>query len=126
MSKIYNKYLELKNQDKEKMYLFSCGNFYIFLDEDAEKINEYVVLKKTNFSKNCIKCGFPKNSVENYLKVFQNHKLPIVLVEEQDLKTNEERLEKIVETILNIDIIKITPLEAINTLDKLQKMCQNK
>ena len=29
-------------------------------------------------------------------------------------------------TILNIDIITITPLEAINTLDKLQKMCQNK
>lgn len=35
MSKLYDKYLELKKKDESKMYLFRCGNFYIFLDEDA-------------------------------------------------------------------------------------------
>ena len=42
MSKIYNKYLELKEQDSDKLYLFRCGGFYIFLADDAKKINDYV------------------------------------------------------------------------------------
>ena len=48
--KIYDKYKELKEQNSSKMYLFRNGNFYIFLDKDADLINEYVVLKKTNFT----------------------------------------------------------------------------
>lgn len=51
MSEIYSKYVKLKEKDKETMYLFKSGNFYIFLGEDADKINEYVVLKKRFFVK---------------------------------------------------------------------------
>ena len=43
MSKIYNKYLELKEENNEKMYLFKSGRFYIFLADDCDKINEYMV-----------------------------------------------------------------------------------
>ena len=34
MSKLYMKYLEKKNIDKNKYYLFECGMFYIFIDDD--------------------------------------------------------------------------------------------
>ena len=40
MSKIYDKYVELKNKDSNKIYLFLCGNFYIVLDSDAIMLNE--------------------------------------------------------------------------------------
>ena len=46
MSKIICKYLELKKQNPKKLYLFKSGKFYIFVGEDCDFINEYVVLKK--------------------------------------------------------------------------------
>ena len=33
MSKIYEKYLILKQRDDKKLYLFKNGNFYIFLKD---------------------------------------------------------------------------------------------
>ena len=126
MSKIYDKYLELKKQNAEKFYLFKCGGFYIFLEDDAQKINEYVVLKITPFTKNIVKCGFPLGSLENYLKVFQNHKLDIVIIENFELYSEKEKCEKIIKFINKIDINNITPLEAIVKLSKLQEICNGK
>lgn len=37
MSKMYDVYLKEKEKDKELCYLFECGKFYIFLDEDAKE-----------------------------------------------------------------------------------------
>lgn len=68
MSKIYDKYVELKNKDSSKIYLFLCGNFYIVLDSDAIMLNEMFDMKLTKFSNLCDKCGFPKNSIEKYIK----------------------------------------------------------
>ena len=77
MSKIYDKYLELKKDNSSKMYLFRVGNFYIFLNEDAYKINEYMVLKITKFAHDAEKCGFPVSSVENYMKIFKKQNLNV-------------------------------------------------
>lgn len=119
MSKIYNEYLRLKNIDNSKIYLFRSGNFYIFVGDDCDLINENVVLKKTSFSKETYKCGFPINSLEQYLKVFNNHKLNIQIVEEIDEKVYEKTLT---ELIRKIDINNITPIEAILTLKKLKDL----
>lgn len=126
MSKIYDKYIELKEIDNEKMYLFRCGNFYIFLDEDASKINEYVVLKMTQFTKNVLKCGFPITSLESYLKVFQNHQLKIEVVEDNSPKSLEEKMKKIIKILENTKIEKITPIESINILQKVKEICDGK
>ena len=45
MSKIYDRYIELKNKDSDKIYLFLCGNFYIALDSDAIILNELFDMK---------------------------------------------------------------------------------
>lgn len=126
MSKIYDKYLELKKQDNKKLYLFRCGGFYIFLADDAIKINDYVVLKITNFSKNIKKCGFPIASLDSYLKVFHNHKLDVAVIENYEVLNIEEKYEKLVHFIRNISINDLTPLEALNKLSKLQEMCNGK
>ena len=114
--KIYDKYKELKEQNSSKMYLFRNGNFYIFLDKDADLINEYVVLKKTNFTKDVQKCGFPVNSKEAYLKVFQNHGLNIEIIEK--IEDNEENIFELLKKT-NIDAI--TPIEALNLLYDMKR-----
>ena len=68
MSKLYMKYLEKKNIDKNKYYLFECGTFYIFIDDDAYKISKYVPFKITKLNENIVKCGFPKNSIDKYME----------------------------------------------------------
>ncbi len=118
MSEIYNQYKKLKEENKKKMYLFKVGNFYIFLDEDAEKINDYVVLKKTPFCKEVMKCGFPVNRLEDYMKVFHNHKLPISIIE------NEKKcdLEQVIQHLRKIDLNKLTPIKALNLLYEIKEM----
>ena len=88
MSKIYAKYLELKEKDKEKLYLFKSGKFYIFIADDCDAINDYVVLKKVKFTNEVYKCGFPENVLEDYLRVFKNHNLNIELVDNTNLNNN--------------------------------------
>lgn len=120
MSKIYAKYLELKEKDKEKLYLFKSGKFYSFIADDCDAINDYVVLKKVKFTNEVYKCGFPENVLEDYLRVFKNHNLNIELVDNTNLNNNS-----IYDIIKNTDINKITPLEALKILENLKEIIQN-
>lgn len=126
MSKIYNKYLELKENDSEKLYLFPCGNFYIFLADDAYKINDYVVLKTTYFAKDVVKCGFPKASMDSYLKIFHHHNLDVFLVEDTSLSSSNNRLESIITILQKTNLEQIPPIEAINLLAKLKEISNGK
>ena len=121
MSKMYSKYLELKAKDSSKMYLFKSGKFYIFLGEDCENINNYVVLKKVKFSSETMKCGFPENVLQDYMRVFKNHQLNIEVIEDTHSLINYN-LEKYIE---RIDIEKITPLKALEYLEKIKEIVNN-
>lgn len=117
MSKIYAKYLELKSDNKDKLYLFKSGKFYIFIGDDADRINEYVVLKKTKFSNEAMKCGFPESVLDEYLRVFANHKLDVEVVE--DIKLKDQNIEEI---IVNLDINRMTPIDALCKLKELKEI----
>ena len=124
MSKIYNKYLELKREDSDKLYLFHSGKFYIFIADDVDRINQYVVLKKTKFTKEVNKCGFPDNCYDDYMRVFHNHKLDIETIETSDIDDTlannvnplVEKYLKIVNYVNGIDINSITPLQSMEIL----------
>lgn len=123
MSKIYDKYVELKAKDQEKMYLFRCGNFYIFLADDADFINNYVVLKRTKFTKDVMKCGFPIGSKEEYLKVFQNQNLKVEVIENPFIPESiSDRERLVVDYLKKVEINNLTPIDAINKLKELQEM----
>lgn len=128
MSKIYNKYLKLKEENSNQLYLFHSGKFYIFIDEDADFINQYVVLKKTKFTNEVLKCGFPDNRLEDYLRVFSNHGLNISIIESDaiDLESIPTSLEKKIQKykkiegyLENIEIDTITPVEALVILNQI-------
>lgn len=49
MGKIVDEYEKIKAKDKETLLLFKMGKFYIFIGDDADYINKYMVLKKLSF-----------------------------------------------------------------------------
>ncbi len=53
------------------------GKFYIFVAEDADTINQYVILKKTKLTKEIERCSFPDHRIDDYMRVFKNHQLNI-------------------------------------------------
>lgn len=117
LSVIYQKYLQLKKEDANKLYLFKSGKFYIFVGEDCDTINDYVVLKKVKFSSESYKCGFPADVLDNYIRVFKNHNLDVEVID--SLKTNID--DSIKEKIINLDIDSITPLQALNILKDVKE-----
>lgn len=117
MSVIYQKYLQLKKEDANKLYLFKSGKFYIFVGKDCDTINDYVVLKKVKFSSESYKCGFPADVLDNYIRVFKNHNLDVEVID--GLKTNID--DSIKEKIINLDIDSITPLQALNILKDVKE-----
>ena len=125
MSKLYNMYLKLKEKDHNKLYLFKVGKFYIFLAEDCDTINDYVVLKKTKFSSETQKCGFPENVLEEYLRVFKNHKLDIEVIDNILPKDDREVIGNVKNYLDKIDINKITPIDALEHLAKIKEIIDN-
>jgi len=112
MSKLYEEYLKLKKENRHKLYLFRCWKFYIFLDQDCDKINDYLVLKKTVFANDVYKCGFPVDVLDHYLRVFQNHGLDVVIVDFRD---------DIFEQLKSLNLDNITPIEAFQKLKEVQE-----
>lgn len=125
MSKIVEKYEELKQVDSSKLYLFKSGKFYIFIGDDCDYINEYIVLKKTKFSGEYCKCGFPVDSIDNYLRVFNNHNLNIEIITDFHVD-NSKKESDIVDMLKKINPDKMTPLEALNFLYKLKEIVNEK
>ena len=128
MSKLYMKYLEKKNIDKNKYYLFECGMFYIFIDDDAYKISKYVPFKITKLNENItkiqniakkLKCGFPKNSIDKYMGIFENLELDVEIINNNDRDVIND---KIIKMIKDIDIDNISPLKAIEILYKFKEL----
>ena len=119
MSKLYTKYLEKKNINKDKYYLFECGMFYIFIDDDAYEISKYVPFKITKLNENIVKCGFPKNSIDKYMEIFNNLELDIEIVNNNDKDVIND---KIIKMIKDIDIDNISPLKAIEILYKFKEL----
>lgn len=102
MSRLYERYLKEKNKNKDILYLFECGKFYIFIDEDAIKINSITTLKLTKLNNYVYKCGFPNNSLDKYLEIFKNLNLDVEVIKDED------KVPDISKVIKNINIDELT------------------
>ena len=102
MSKLYQKYEKLKDNNEDLIYLFLCGNFYIALDSDAIILNELFGMKLTKFSNICDKCGFHKNSLEKYINMFEEKNIKYRLIE-NDLN-DKDKLDKMYNMLKDINI----------------------
>lgn len=121
MSKILDKYYELKSVDKDKLYLFKSGKFYIFVGEDCDYIRKYMVLKKVKFTNDVYKCGFPENVLEEYMSVFNNLKLNVTIIDSFKIN-NDNKYNKIKKYVNSLDIDNIKPVNATLELSKIKEM----
>lgn len=104
MSKLFEIYKKLKQNDNETLYLFKSGIFYIFLDNDAKIINKILGLKLTNLNDKIVKCGFPSNSLQKYIRLLSsaNYKIKII-----DNSTNTSfKLKDFIISADNLELLK--------------------
>lgn len=82
MSKLFNKYLELKHtQDEETYYLFKSGIFYIFISDDAKYMSNLLNLKLVNLNEDVVKCGFPSNNLTKYLNILSENNINFKIID---------------------------------------------
>lgn len=119
MSKLYSKYLELKKNNPNTIYLFKSGIFLLAIDEDATKLSDELNLKVTNLSPDVLKCGFPVSRQEHYFRVLEAKHIPFTIiddtygvVENYSDYMNNVKLKKIIDEIININFDNITFKEA--------------
>lgn len=132
MSKLLTTYTNLKKQDNETFYLFKIGLFYNFINEDASIMSNLLHLKITNLSPAIIKCGFPNNSFNKYMKVLLSlpYKIKIIdslenntLFELKNFETNK-KIKEFIFKISEIDVNNISITEAYSLLEDLQEEAQ--
>lgn len=132
MSKLLTTYTNLKKQDNETFYLFKIGLFYNFINEDASTMSNLLHLKITNLSPAIIKCGFPNNSFDKYMKVLLSlpYKIKIIdslenntLFELKNFETNK-KIKEFIFKISEIDVNNISITEAYSLLEDLQEEAQ--
>lgn len=117
VSKLYMKYLKKKNEDNDKYYLFRSGMFYIFLQDDAINISNKVGLKLTRLNDEVVKCGFPSNSLDKYLKIFSSMNIDIKVIDD-----DRDVCKRIIKMIRDIDIDNISPVKSLEILDKFKRL----
>ena len=115
MSNLYELYKQLKEYNKEQLYLFKTGIFYIFLDEDAKTIEKYIPLKITNYNKDTEKCGFPSNAKDKYLKLINLCNLKVTII-------NVQNYVEVLSKLISLNIEELTPLQSINKLKELKDL----
>ena len=127
MSKLYKKYISLKIENPNKIYLFKVGIFYIFLDDDARLMSTILKLKLTKLNSVIFKCGFPVNSSEKYFNLLKKYNYDICVVDENDIYNtinsykNNNELKKISLKIVSVDINSLSISDAFELLSELQK-----
>ena len=130
MSKLYNKYIELKsnpNKPKNTLYLFKSGLFFIFLDQDAQIVSNNLNLKLSQLNENVVKCGFPVQSLQKYLNLLKNLPYHIEIVsfeDEKPISCNNyiyiENIKKVINQILEIDVDSLSISQAYDFLHDIQ------
>ncbi len=127
MSKLIDMYKNLKQEDSETLYLFKSGVFYIFLDEDAKLISNIFSLKLTNLNSNFVKCGFPANSLDKYMKILNCTQYKVKIIDNTSnttLTLKEFELNKnainLLKTIANIDDNNLSIKEAYDFISNIK------
>ena len=137
MSKLYTKYLELKKNDNNNIYLFRSGIFFLVLQEDASLLSKELNLKIGNFTKDIIKCGFPVSREEHYFRILEAKDIPFKVIDDSygvienySDYINNNKLKSIVDKILDIDFDNISFKDAyeilFNTSNSLKEIYGDK
>jgi len=127
MSKLYDQYVKLKNENENTVYLFKSGIFYIALDSDAKKLSEALGFKLVNFNDIIFKCGFPQNRLSYYTAKLKSMSIDFNIIDSNYEKIenysdylNNNKLKEIINSVLEIDFNNITFKDSFSLMQKFQ------
>ena len=131
-SKLYANYVSLKIKSPYKKYLFRSGIFYIFIDDDAKELHKLLNLKLGHLNSEIVKCSFPVNSLDKYMKLLVQYGYAVEIV---DFSTNsllnyeeylfKTRIHKFIDKISHIEIDSLSISETYNILENLKAEANN-
>ena len=123
MSKLYDNFVNLKGSNKDKIYLFKSGIFFIALNEDATKLSEIFGFKITNLNDTVTKCGFPAKRIEYYSSLLDKMNIDFELIDSNSKKIENSseyisnlNFNSIIDKLVKIDFDNITCKEAFDIL----------
>lgn len=125
MSKLYDIYKKLKNENNEIIYLFKSGVFYICLDDDAKILSKIYNLKLTNLNVDIVKCGFPCSSFDKYYKLFVNDNINFKIIENNTIFNGSDYLQNktllsLLEKINQVSVDNLSVSEAYKFIEELK------
>ena len=127
MSKLYDIYKKLKNENNETIYLFKSGVFYICLDDDAKILSKIYNLKLTNLNVDIVKCGFPCSSFDKYYKLFVNDNINFKIVENNTIFDGADYLQNktllsLLEKINQVSVDNLSVSEAYRFIEEVKEL----
>ena len=132
MSKLYTRYLELKRENPNKMYLIKAGLFYIFIGEDAITMSNMTKLKCVPLNDRVMKCGFPQKRLEFYIDKLNSLNILFEIVDLNYSKVdnysdylNNNKIKDIIKSIIQIDMNNISFKESFEFLEKTKTELEN-
>ncbi len=82
MSKLYDKYIKLKEKNSDTVYLFKAGIFYLALGEDAVRLSVSLKLNLGKLNEEIEKVGFPVSCRERYVRLLEALEIPFQFVDD--------------------------------------------
>lgn len=127
MSKLYEVYKKLKNENEQTIYLFKSGIFYICLEEDAKFLSKKYDFKLTNLTPDILKCGFPCSSFDKYYMLFNNDHVDFKIVESNTVFDGSDYLQNkniknLLDKIDNININDLSVSESFRFIEDIKSI----
>lgn len=129
MSKLYKRYIELKKQNSELLYLFKSGIFFIALEDDAQILSKTFNLKLSNLNDDIVKSGFPCTSLDKYTNLFKAHNINVKIIESKsdipysysvtEYKQSED-IVNLLDFILSVDSNNLSISEAYQFIEDVK------
>ena len=126
MSKLLKLYTSLKKENKEILYLFKSGIFYIALYDDALTLSELFNFKIIDLNEKSIKCGFPVSKISYYSHLLNLNNIKFKLIDPNaPIEINNNNFNSIINKILDINFDELTFKDAFFTLQEIQNELKN-
>ena len=127
MSKLFDIYKKLKNENKERIYLFKSGVFYICLDDDAKFLSNKYNFKLTNLTTDILKCGFPCSSFDKYYMMFVNDNIDFKIIENNTIFDGSDYLQNKKMTVLldkinEVNVNTLSVSEAYRFIEEIKEL----
>lgn len=133
MSKLFDKFQELKKDNPDTLYLLKSGIFYIGLNEDAQKLSNLFNFKITNLNDTIVKCGFPEKKLEFYTNLLNTCNINFEIIDATQEKVKdipnylqEQNIQKTLKSIEKLEMDQISFQDAFFILKNLQNQLKNK